>query len=66
MAEKEKKIPKGYSLDPKNIEWVAAQALGQSTPKKKVSDSAYLDNILTELRIRKTVAVEIRKAARVQ
>jgi hypothetical protein len=52
------KIVKGYSLSMANIEWVAMRALASSTPAKKVSDSAFLDGVLTGLREKQERAEE--------
>jgi len=52
MAEKmkENKVVRGYSLAPTNIEWLARQALALSIPGRRISDSLYLDNLITRER----------------
>jgi hypothetical protein len=51
MAEtKEFKKVRGYSLSPANIEWLANRARALSTATKRVSDSLFLDNIITSKR----------------
>jgi hypothetical protein len=50
MAEKKNKQVRGFSLKPENINWLAEQALEKSTAEKKISDSAFLDQVLDQLR----------------
>lgn len=53
------KLPKSYSLSPQNIEWLAARAQALSTPTMKISDSLFLDNLVTAKR------EEVERAARI-
>ncbi len=51
--DEEKKEPKkaqAYTLKPVNIAWLVEQAFGKSTPKKRVSASAVLDEIIDQAR----------------
>jgi hypothetical protein len=52
------KIVKGYSLSPENVEWVAERAISMSKPTERMSDSAFLDGILTGLRVKQQKAQE--------
>jgi hypothetical protein len=49
MTERNKKS-KSYSLSPRNIEWLAERALALSTAEGKISDSKFLDNLITAKR----------------
>jgi hypothetical protein len=57
MEEKEIKRSKSYSLKPINIEWLSEQALKLSKPGSKVSDSALLDRLVDEARVREELEV---------
>lgn len=50
MAENENKVSKSYSLTPTNIEWLRARALALSTVENRLSDSLFLDNLITRTR----------------
>ncbi len=52
------KVVKGYNLSQENVEWVAERALAMSRPTEKMSDSAFLDGILTGLRVKQQKAQE--------
>ncbi len=47
---KENKKAQAYTLKPVNIAWLAEQALGKSSPEKRVSASAVLDEIVDQAR----------------
>lgn len=52
MAEKvnEIKVVRGYSLTRANVEWLRVRALALSTAEKRLSDSLFLDNLITRTR----------------
>lgn len=50
MAVKENKVVRGFSLSKENIEWIVERALGLSTPGARVSDSQFLDNLISRAR----------------
>lgn len=54
MEEEKKEVKKAqaYTLSPRNIAWLAQQALKRSTPEKRVSASALLDGIVEEARLK--------------
>lgn len=47
---KDNKVVRGYSLARVNVEWVARQALALSTAGRRISDSLFLDNLITRTR----------------
>ena len=48
--EKEIKKAKTYTLSPVNAKWLTERAFALSTATKRVSDSLFLDNIITSKR----------------
>ena len=58
MAEKivEIKVVRGYSLTRANVEWLRARALAMSTVENRLSDSLFLDNLITRERARPSTA----------
>lgn len=59
MTDETNKRVRGYSLSPVNITWLTERALALSAAEKRMSDSEFLDNLITAAREKQQRAVRI-------
>jgi len=58
---KDVKQPKTVMLKPINIAWLKKRALEESTPEDRVSDSAFLDQLIDQAREREETPIPSQK-----